>query len=111
MDKPTPLARAGVPAGPAAVTPAPTRALTAPEFQQLAQVPATTEWFANLDNPNTRRAYRSDLKEFMGFVGLQKPEELRRVTRARPRLARRSRAPGPGRIVHSPQARRGVLLV
>jgi integrase/recombinase XerD len=67
---------------PAAVTPAPARALTAPEFQQLAQVPAATEWFANIDNPNTRRAYRSDLKEFMGFVGLQKPEELRLVTRA-----------------------------
>jgi integrase/recombinase XerD len=58
------------------------RALTAAEFQQLADVPAATEWFANIDNPNTRRAYRNDLQEFMGFVGIQTPAELRLVTRA-----------------------------
>jgi integrase/recombinase XerD len=63
-------------------TPAPSRTLTAPEFHQLAQVPPATEWFANLDNPNTRRAYRNDLKEFMTFVGIASPEELRLVTRA-----------------------------
>lgn len=58
------------------------RALTAPEFHQLAQVPPATEWFANIDNPNTRRAYRNDLKEFMAFVGIAAAEELRLVTRA-----------------------------
>jgi integrase/recombinase XerD len=58
------------------------RALTAPEFHQLAQVPPATEWFANLDNENTRRAYRNDLKEFMAFVGITTPDELRLVTRA-----------------------------
>ena len=63
-------------------TPAPSRALTAPEFYQLAQVPPATEWFANIDNPNTRRAYRNDLGEFMTFVGISSPEELRVVTRA-----------------------------
>ena len=63
-------------------TPAPSRTLTAPEFHQLAQVPPATEWFANLDNPNTRRAYRNDLTEFMTFVGIASPEELRLVTRA-----------------------------
>jgi site-specific recombinase XerD len=56
--------------------------LTAPEFQQLAQVPPATEWFANIDNPNTRRAYRNDLHEFMGFVGITAPEEFRLVSRA-----------------------------
>jgi len=56
--------------------------LTAPEFHQLAQVPAAAEWFANLDNPNTRRAYRNDLQEFMGFVGITAPEEFRLVSRA-----------------------------
>jgi len=56
--------------------------LTAPEFQQLAEVPPEAEWFANIDNPNTRRAYRADLKEFMGFVGIQTPMEIRLVTRA-----------------------------
>lgn len=58
------------------------RALTAPEFHRLAQVPPATEWFVNLDNANTRRAYRNDLEEFMTFVGLSAPEELRLVTRA-----------------------------
>jgi site-specific recombinase XerD len=58
------------------------RALTAPEFQQLAAVPPAAEWFANIDNPNTRRAYRTDLQEFMTFVGIATPAELRLVTRA-----------------------------
>jgi hypothetical protein len=35
--------------------------LTAAEFQGLAKVPAEAEWFANIDNKQTRRAYRSDL--------------------------------------------------
>jgi site-specific recombinase XerD len=61
---------------------APSRPLTAPEFRQLTQVPPATEWFANIDNPNTRRAYRNDLKEFMTFVGISVPEDLRLVTRA-----------------------------
>jgi integrase/recombinase XerD len=28
--------------------------LTAAEFRQLADVPPAIEWFANIDNPNTR---------------------------------------------------------
>jgi site-specific recombinase XerD len=63
-------------------TPASPRALTAPEFHRLAQVPPAAEWFANIDNPNTRRAYRNDLQEFMGFVGIATPEEFRLVSRA-----------------------------
>ncbi len=55
------------------------RALTAPESHELAQVPPATEWFANIDNPNT---YRNDLKEFMTFIGIAAPAELRLVTRA-----------------------------
>ena len=58
------------------------RALTALEFQGLAAVPAEAEWFANIDNPRTRRAYRNDIHEFMGFVGIETPEEFRTVTRA-----------------------------
>lgn len=58
------------------------RALTAPEFRELAQVPPATEWFANLDNENTRRAYRNDLQEFMSFIGVSAPDELHLVTRA-----------------------------
>ena len=54
--------------------------LTDARFQQLAAVPAELEWFANLDNPRTRRAYQGDLKEFMAFVGIQAPEQFRGTT-------------------------------
>jgi integrase/recombinase XerD len=63
-------------------TPTSSRTLTAPEFHQLAQVPPAAEWFANIDSANTRRAYRNDLQEFMGFVGIAAPEEFRLVSRA-----------------------------
>ena len=58
------------------------RALTRAEFQQLADVPPELEWFANITNPNTRRAYQTDVKEFIGFVGIEEPTELRTVVRA-----------------------------
>jgi site-specific recombinase XerD len=57
------------------------RALTAPEFQRLADVPPEAQWFANLDSAQTRRAYQNDLKAFMLFTGIVKPEEFRIVTR------------------------------
>jgi hypothetical protein len=38
------------------LTPLPPRALSAPQFQRLAEVSAETTWFANIDNPQTRRA-------------------------------------------------------
>ena len=56
--------------------------LTAAQFHQLAAVPAELEWFANIDNPRTRRAYQGDLAEFTAFVGIARPEEFRIVTRA-----------------------------
>jgi site-specific recombinase XerD len=58
------------------------RRLTAKEFQILAEVPAAVEWFANIDNPRTRRAYQGDLEDFCSFVGLSTSEEFRVVTRA-----------------------------
>lgn len=58
------------------------RCLTAAEFQGLAEVPAAVEWFANLDNPRTRRAYQGDLHDFCSFVGINAPEQFRAVTRA-----------------------------
>lgn len=51
-------------------------------FHQLAAVPAELEWFANLDNPQTRRAYRGDISEFMAFIGMTMPEQFRGITRA-----------------------------
>ena len=58
------------------------RVLTAAEFYKLAAVPPEVEWFANLRNPNTRKAYQHDLGEFRRFVGIARPEEFRTVTRA-----------------------------
>ncbi|WP_117140668.1 tyrosine-type recombinase/integrase [Pseudomonas amygdali] len=58
------------------------RRLTAIEFQTLARVPAAVEWFANLDNPRTRRAYQNDLEDFCRFVGLASADEFRVVTRS-----------------------------
>src|SRR5688500_5634720 len=56
--------------------------LTRSEFQSLGAVPAEVEWFANIDNKRTRRAYQIDLRDFMHFVNIQRPEEFRIVTRA-----------------------------
>src|SRR5258706_4395502 len=58
------------------------RLLSKPEFQRLSEVPPEVEWFANLENENTRRAYRNDVGTFMRFVGIKRPEEFRSVTRA-----------------------------
>jgi integrase/recombinase XerD len=58
------------------------RALTAAEFHRLAEVPPAIEWFGNIRNEKTRRAYRGDVQDFMQFVGIRAPEEFRIVTRA-----------------------------
>lgn len=64
---------------PAAPTP---RALTAADFHQLADVPPVLTWFANIDNPQTRRAYQVDVEEFMAFGGIADPHLFRHVGRA-----------------------------
>jgi integrase/recombinase XerD len=58
------------------------RLLSAAEFQRLADVPPEIEWFANLTNKATRRAYEAALQDFMGFTGIKQPDEFRAVTRA-----------------------------
>src|SRR5271163_3096514 len=55
---------------------------TAAEFQKLSDVPREVEWFANISNRHTRRAYENAVKDFMRFAGIFRPEELRTVTRA-----------------------------
>ena len=59
-----------------------TRLLTADQFQHLADVPPEIEWFANLGNKATRRAYKNALQDFMQFTGIVRPDEFRSVTRA-----------------------------
>jgi len=66
---------------PADIAPA-GRLLTAAEFHRLADVPPEVEWFANLTNPQTRRAYENAVGDFMRFTGISRPEEFRAVTRA-----------------------------
>jgi hypothetical protein len=45
----------------------------------LADVPPEIEWFANITNPQTRRAYQTDLKDFMRFARISNPEVFRVV--------------------------------
>lgn len=83
---------------PGSVTPLNRRALTAAEFLGLAEVPPELEWFANIRNERTRRAYQQDVRDFTAFVGIERPEEFRIVTRAhliawRKELERRELAP------------------
>lgn len=58
------------------------RLLTAAEFQRLAEVPPAVEWFKNIRNPNTKRAYQNAIADFMLFAGIKRPEEFRLVTPA-----------------------------
>ena len=53
----------------------------AERFQHLANMPPESQWFANLNSPQTRRAYESDIRAFMAFVGIAQPLEFRAVTR------------------------------
>jgi len=63
-------------------TSSPPRLLTNADFARLADVPPEIEWFANIDNAQTRRAYKNALQDFMVFTGIKQPEEFRAVTRA-----------------------------
>ena len=45
-------------------------------------MPAELEWFANINNEKTQRAYQNDITEFSHYVGIEKPDELRLITRA-----------------------------
>ncbi len=58
------------------------RLLTAAEFHRLADVPPEVEWFANIRNRSTRRAYENAIRDFMRFTGIARPDEFRTVTRA-----------------------------
>jgi integrase/recombinase XerD len=58
------------------------RLLTAAEFHRLADVPPEIEWFANIRNRSTKRAYENAIRDFMRFTGIARPEEFRTVTRA-----------------------------
>ncbi len=56
--------------------------LSTAQFRQLTTTSPEFEWYANLTNPRTRRAYRSDLTDFLRFAGIREVKGFRRVTRA-----------------------------
>ena len=56
--------------------------LTRMEFRRLADTPPDTEWFTNIMNSKTRKAYQADLADYMGFAGIQQLGEFRKVVRA-----------------------------
>lgn len=56
--------------------------LTTEKFNGLSTVPPALTWFANIDNPQTRRAYQNDVEEFMAFAGIEDPQAFRQVGRA-----------------------------
>lgn len=60
---------------------APSGSLTPVQFLHLVDVPPAVAWFANIDNPRTRRAYESDLREFMLFTGIEESTQFRKVSR------------------------------
>jgi integrase/recombinase XerD len=57
-------------------------ALSAAQFQGLATMPPELEWFASIESEHTRRAYETDIKDFMRFAGLKEPEDFRLINRA-----------------------------
>ncbi len=48
------------------------RLLTSAEFHRLADVPPQVEWFANIRNLSTRRAYDNAIRDFMRFTGISR---------------------------------------
>lgn len=72
------------------------RILTAAEFHRLAEVPPEVEWFQNIRNAHTKRAYESAVKDFMLFAGIRQAEEFRVVTPAHI-IAWRDQLGGDGR--------------
>ncbi len=66
---------------PASIPPA-SRLLSAADFHRLADVSLEIEWFANIDNAQTRRVYNNALEDFIKFTGIERPDEFREITRA-----------------------------
>ena len=61
---------------PAAIPPT-NPSLSIADFHRLADVPLEIEWFANIDNPQTRRAYKNALEDFMKFIGIERPAVMK----------------------------------
>jgi hypothetical protein len=70
--------------------------LTAAEFQKLADVPPEVEWFANIRNRHTRRAYENAVKGLHALRRHPPPGGIpQRDPRASDRLGGRREGPAP----------------
>lgn len=54
--------------------------------QEMIEAPSSiiclvSEWLANLDNQQTRRAYSSDIRDFFALVGTRSVEDLLEISR------------------------------
>ena len=58
------------------------RELAHASFYQFSDVPPELEWFANIANAHTRRAYRNDVTGFMALFGMKDARQFREVTRS-----------------------------
>ena len=72
------------------LVPLKTSNLTRAQFEQLSNVPPEVGWLANITNLKTRRAYKEDVREFIGFTGLHDYMGLRSVVGWRSASAARS---------------------
>ncbi len=64
------------------LVPVKARSLTRAQFDDLASVPPEEEWLANITNAKTCRAYKNDVREFIGYTGLKSYTELRSIARS-----------------------------
>lgn len=88
------------------------RLLGAADFRRLVEVPAEIEWFANLENQQTRRAYQNALQDFMKFVGIVRPDEFSgNHPLSCHRLARRLKVPGIERHDYPPSTGGAVIVI
>jgi integrase/recombinase XerD len=53
-----------------------------PASRALAEGPPELAWFQHIWNARTRAAYTHDVKDFMDFIGIARPEDFRLITRA-----------------------------
>ena len=64
------------------VVPTSGRELADASFYRLNDVPPELEWFANIANAHTRRAYRNDVAGFMALFKMKEAGQFRQVTRS-----------------------------
>jgi site-specific recombinase XerD len=55
--------------------------LSLAQFDAISEMPAAAEWFANLTNQKTRRAYKADVQDLSAFLGITEMSAFSSVVR------------------------------